>query len=343
VTPTAPAPAKVSDAAVREAAAALRSGEPAVLVLSGRALRARGTELAGRIAAKTGAELLAQSFNARSERGVGRVSVDRIPYPVDPAVQILAPFRQYVLVGAKVPVAFFAYPGKPSLLAAEGAAMHVLAAPGDDEIGALEALVDELDARKSTPVVAPRIALTPATGKITGEALGASVGALLPENCIVADESVSTGRAYFTPTRSAAPHDWLQNMGGSIGIGMPLATGAAIACPDRKVVCLEADGSAMYTVQALWTQAREGLDVTTVLINNRSYAILKGELANVGARNVGRKALDMLDLGRPDLDFVTLARGMGVPGARVETMEEFNRYFVEGMRTPGPYLVEVML
>ena len=132
-------------------------------------------------------------------------------------------------------------------------------------------------------------------------------------------------------------------MGGSIGIGLPLATGAAIACPDRKVVCLEADGSAMYTIQALWTQAREGLDVTTVLINNRSYAILKGELANVGARNVGRKALDMLDLSRPDLDFVALARAMGVPGARVETMDEFNRRFAEGVRMPGPYLVEVMI
>jgi len=335
--------AKVDDAAIRAAAEALRSGEPAVIVLSDHALRARGTELAGRIAAKTGAKLMAQSFNARTERGVGRVSVERIPYPVDQAVQALAPFRQFVLVGAKVPVAFFAYPGKPSLLAAEGAAMHVLADVAEDQIAALEALADALDARKSAPALAPRVNAAPATGAITGEALGISLGALLPENAIVADESVSTGRAYFAPTRSAAPHDWLQNMGGSIGIGLPLATGAAIACPDRKVICLEADGSAMYTIQALWTQAREGLDVTTVLFNNRSYAILKGELANVGARNVGRKALDMLDLGRPDLDFVTLARGMGVPGARVETMDEFNRRFSEGVRTPGPYLVEVML
>jgi acetolactate synthase-1/2/3 large subunit len=306
-------------------------------------LRARGSELAGRIAAKTGAKLMAQSFNARSERGVGRVSVERIPYPVDQAVQALASFRHFILVGAKVPVAFFAYPGKPSLLAAEGAAMHVLARPDEDEIAALDALVDELDARKTAPVLAPRVSLAPATGVVTGEALGASLGALLPEHAIVVDESVSTGRAYFAPTRSAAPHDWLQNMGGSIGIGLPLATGAAIACPDRKTICLQADGSAMYTLQALWTQAREGLDVTTVLFNNRSYAILKGELANVGAKNVGRKALDMLDLGRPDLDFVTLARGMGVPGARVTAMDEFNRRFVEGVRTPGPYLVEVML
>jgi acetolactate synthase-1/2/3 large subunit len=132
-------------------------------------------------------------------------------------------------------------------------------------------------------------------------------------------------------------------MGGSIGLGMPLATGAAVACPDRKVVTLEGDGSAMYTVQALWTQAREGLDVTTLLFSNHSYQILKGELANVGAGNPGRKALDMLDLNHPDLDFVALAKGMGVPGARVSDMEEFNRRLAEGIAAPGPYLVEVVL
>jgi acetolactate synthase-1/2/3 large subunit len=157
---------------------------------------------------------------------------------------------------------------------------------------------------------------TLATGAITPENLGASLAALLPENAIVVDEAVTTGRGFFAPTRLAPPHDWLSNMGGSIGMGMPVATGAAVACPDRKVVCLEGDGSGMYTLQALWTQAREGLDVTTLLFSNRSYAILKGELANVGAGNPGRKALDMLDLGHPDLDWVGLARSMGVPGAK---------------------------
>jgi len=219
----------------------------------------------------------------------------------------------------------------------------VLARPEEDALAALEALADALGARATAPALAPRIELRPATGAPNHLTLGASIAALLPENAIVADESVTIGRDFFPPTRSAAPHDWLQNMGGSIGFGLPVATGAAIACPDRKIVCLEGDGSAMYTIQALWTQAREGLDVTTVLLNNRSYAILKGELANVGAKNVGRKALDMLDLGRPDLDFVGIARSMGVPGARVETMEEFNRRFAEGVREPGPYLIEVMV
>jgi acetolactate synthase-1/2/3 large subunit len=179
------------------------------------------------------------------------------------------------------------------------------------------------------------------SGAITTGALGASIGALLSENAVVADEAMTTGRGFFAPTEAAAPHDWLSNMGGSIGFGPPLATGAAVACPDRKVVGLQADGSAMYTVQALWTQAREGFDVTTVLFSNRAYHILKGELASVGAGNPGRKALDMLDLGHPDIDWVGLAKSLGVPGARVADMDGFNRRFAEGLATPGPYLVEV--
>jgi acetolactate synthase-1/2/3 large subunit len=173
--------------------------------------------------------------------------------------------------------------------------------------------------------------------------LGQSIAALLPENAIVADEAVTTGRAFFTTTKATAPHDWLSNMGGSIGLGPPLATGAAVACPERKVVALQADGSAMYTVQALWTQAREQLDVTTVLFSNRTYQILRGELANVGAGNPGRKALDMLDLGNPDIDWVGLAKSLGVPGAQVTDMDQFNRRFAEGVGTPGPYLIEVVL
>jgi acetolactate synthase I/II/III large subunit len=337
------APAKpVSPEAVAEAARALGSGERCLILLTGRALRQQGLDLAGRIAAKTGARLMAQGSNARTQRGRGRVFVERVPYVVDQAVRVLSGLDHIILVGSKMPVAFFAYPEKPSLLSPPGAQGHVLARPDEDLIGALEALADELGAR-ATP--APAVNEPPpvkATGKITPEALGASLGALLPENAIVVDEAVTTGRGFFAPTRAAAPHDWLSNMGGSIGLGMPLATGAAVACPERKVVTLEGDGSAMYTLQALWTQAREGLDVTTLLFSNRSYQILKGELANVGAGNPGRKALDMLDLDRPDLDFVTLAKGMGVPGGRATDMEEFNRRLAEGIATPGPFLVEVV-
>ncbi|MGH7053750.1 MAG: acetolactate synthase large subunit, partial [Stellaceae bacterium] len=341
--PEIPPPAPPAREAVAEAARVLRSGAPTLILVTGRANLADGLELAGQIAAKTGARLMAQGSNARTQRGRGRVFVERIPYVVDQALSVLKGVEHIILVGSKMPVAFFAYPDKPSLLYPPEAKGHVLARPEEDAILALEWLADEVGARDTPAPVVNEPPPAPATGSITSAALGASIAALLPQEAIVTDEAVTTGRAFFGLTRTAAPHDWLSNMGGSIGIGMPLATGAAVACPGRKVVSLQADGSAMYTIQALWTQAREGLDITTVLFNNRTYQILKGELANVGAGNPGRKALDMLDLDRPTLDFLTLARGMGVPGARVETMEEFNRRFAEGIATPGPFLVEVIL
>jgi acetolactate synthase-1/2/3 large subunit len=340
--PAAPERAKVSEDAVKDAARALRSGEPAVLLITGPALREKGLELAGRIAAKTGARILAQTFNRRMERGAGRVPIERIPYPVEQALKTLEGVKHIVLAGSRVPVAFFAYPDKPSLLAPKDAQFTTLAKEDEDIVHALEWLADELGATQpveGSKYDPPRLA----TGRIEAATLAQSLGALIPANAIVVDEGVSTGRGFFPSTRQAHPHTWLQNMGGSIGIGMPLAVGAAVACPDRPVLNLEADGSAMYTIQALWTQARENLNVTTVIFNNRSYAILRHELTNVGAQNVGRKALDMLDLSRPDLDFVMLARGMGVPGERVDTMDDFNKAVARGLATPGPYLVEAML
>ncbi len=341
--PAAPKRAAVGQGPVDEAAKVLRSGEPTLLLLTGRALREDGLALAGQICAKTGARMIAQGSNARTQRGRGRVALERVPYVVDQALKVLDGLKHIILVGARMPVAFFAYPDKPSLLHPKDCQGHVLCTLDEEPIGALEALAEAVGAR-GTPVPAvdePRPEL--ATGAIEPMALGRSLGALLPENAIVVDEAVTTGRGFFAPTRAAAPHDWLSNMGGSIGMGLPLATGAAVACPDRKIVCLEGDGSGMYTLQALWTQAREGLDVTTLLFSNRTYAILKGELANVGAGNPGRKALDMLDLGNPNLDWVGLAKAMGVPGAKVTNMEEFNRRLGEGLATPGPYLVEVEL
>ena len=259
------------------------------------------------------------------------------------AVETLRPFKHIILVGSKPPVAFFAYPGKPSLLAQPDTQFHVLARPEEDIVHALEWLADELGARDAALDVAELELPGFATGAVTATAIGQSLCTLLPENAIVVDEGITASRNYFGPMCKARPHDWLQNMGGSIGIGPPMAVGAAIACPDRKVVALQADGSFMYTVQALWTQARENLDITTVVLANRAYAILRYELANVGASNVGRKALDMLDLGRPDIDWVSLARGMGVPGVRVETMEEVNRALERGLETRGPFLIEAVM
>lgn len=341
--PSVPERARVSSEAVDAAARVLRSGEPAMLFLTGQALREEGLELAGRIAAATGARLLAQGSNARLQRGAGRVPVNRLPYPVDQALDVLKDVRHLILVGSKAPVAFFAYPDKPSVLTPEDCEIHRLSELGEDSLTALEWLAEAVGAKKGTANIQKLARPELPTGPINPETLALSLGALLPENAIVADEAVTTGRGFYPYTAGAAPHDWLQNMGGSIGLGMPLATGAAIACPDRKVVCLEGDGSGMYTLQALWTQAREGLDVTTVVFANRSYQILKGELANVGAGNPGRKAMDMLNLDRPTLDWVAMAKGMGVDAVRVETIDEFNKAFAAGLATPGPYLVEAVL
>ncbi|HEV2094726.1 MAG TPA: acetolactate synthase large subunit [Rubrobacter sp.] len=333
--------AAASPEAIAAAARTLRSGEPTVLFLGGPALREPGLTLAGRIAASTGARLVAQTHNARVERGAGRVAVDFLPYPVDEALATLAGTGHLLLVGAKAPVAFFAYPGKPSELSPQGCDVRTLATPGEDVVGALEALADELDARKGTP---PQALETPPPGDdpIGFRNAAAAVAAALPEGAIVVDEALTGASAFVAGTRGAAPHDYLQITGGAIGIGLPLATGAAIACPDRKVVCLQADGSAMYTVQALWTQAREGLDVTTVILDNRSYAILKGELANVGAGG-GPKAHDMMELDRPALDWVAMARAMGVEAERAATIEEFERQLGAGLRSQGPYLIDLVL
>ena len=340
--PPAEGRAPVAPEAISEAARVLRSGEPAVLFLGGHALREPGLTLAGRIAAKSGARLLAQTLNARVERGAGRVAVDFLPYPVDDALATLADARHLVLVGSMEPVAFFAYPNKPSALSPPGCEVRTLAAPEEDVVQALEALAEELDAREGAPLQA-RDTPSPDGGVITPGAAGAAVGALLPEGAIVVDEALTAAPAFISGTRGAAPHDYLQVTGGAIGIGPPLATGAAVACPDRKVICLQADGSAMYTVQALWTQAREGLDVTTVVLNNRSYAILKRELANVGAGDAGRRALDMMELDRPALEWVDLAHGMGVEAGRAKTMQELDRQLAAGLRSEGPYLIDLVL
>jgi acetolactate synthase I/II/III large subunit len=342
--PAVPSRAKVSDAAIKAAAAVLRSGQPTVLMLTGVALRERALNVAGKIATKTGCHIMGQGSNARIQRGAGRVFFDRVPYPVDQALARLKDYKHYILVGARAPIAFFAYPNKPSQLWQKEAEIHTLATLDEDLLGALEALAEEVGASRSSAIVeASERPAMPTSSALNPETIAAVLGNLLPEGAIVCDESVTTGRGFFPFTKGAPPHDWLQNMGGSIGLGMPLATGCAVACPDRKVINLEGDGSGMYTVQALWTQARENLDVTTLVFANRTYQILKGELANVGAGNPGRKAIDMLDIGRPDIDWVGMARAMGAEASRATTVDELARQFKAGLATKGPYVVEVAL
>ena len=288
----------------------LRSGERATLLMGGDALRQTCLELAGRIAAKTGCGILTEGANTRLERGAGRVQVDRIPYVVEQALGVMRAAGNLVLVGAREPVAFFAYPDKPSLLMPENARSTQAGRHRRGHRAALEALAIELGAMQHAR--RPGRGAAPARAANRRDHAGRDclhLGRLLPEDAIVVDESVTTGREFFPETAGAPPHDWINNRGGSIGYGMPVAIGAAIACPDRKVIALEGDGSAMYTLQSLWTMAREGLDVTTLIFANGTYNILRGELTNVGVRNPGPRAVDMLSIGRPDLDWV-------VPGSR---------------------------
>ncbi|MDQ1510164.1 MAG: acetolactate synthase large subunit [Actinomycetota bacterium] len=334
--------APADDGEIRAIAEALRSGEPAALFVGGTACRASALAAARAIADASGAKLLCETFPARIERGAGRVPVDRIAYLAEFAAMQLDGLRHLVLVDAKAPVSFFAYPDKASWLSPEGCEIHTLAGPADDAPSALAALADALGA--SEPAARQQLAPPDLpSGPLTAQAVCAALGALLPEGAIVSDEGNTSGLFAAGATAGAPPHDWLCLTGGAIGQGLPVAVGAAVACPDRRVVALESDGSAMYTLQSLWTMAREGLDVTTILFNNGSYAVLNMELGRVGAEAGGPRAKAMLDIRRPDLDFVSLAQGMGVSATRATTAEDFNDQLARGFSAPGPSLIEAVV
>ncbi|WP_108658636.1 acetolactate synthase large subunit [Acuticoccus kandeliae] len=341
--PIAPTPPGAYDRAALDAAiAAIESGEKTLIYAGGAVLEdPELTGLLNAIAEKTGVTVLAPGSNRRIERGAGRARINKLPYPIDMALEVLAPYRHAILIEAPEPVGFFAYPNKPSRLLPDDTARVVLATAEEDGVGAVRALADRLGVRKPLVVDAAR-PVAPGAGSITYGALAAAIAAALPEGAIISDEGITVGRDIYGMTAGAPPMTWLAITGGSIGIGPPLATGAAVACPDRPVVALQADGSSMYTIQALWTQARENLNVTTVIFANQSYEILKQELFRVGA-NPGRSALDMLEINRPELDFVSLACGMGVPAKRVSDAAELCRAIADAVKEPGPFLIEAMI
>jgi acetolactate synthase-1/2/3 large subunit len=320
--------------AVEEAAKALGSGETCLILLGGDALRRAGLTAASRVANATGARLLAENAPARHERGAGIPHVDRLPYFGEVAAAQLADVKHMIMVGSSAPVSFFAYPGKPSVLHPEGCAFHYIGGAS-----ALEQLADLVGAGAvATPAPSARPDLP--TGDLTPDTIAAVVGALLPEGAIVSDEAITSGRSLPGATAGCPPHDWLCLTGGAIGQGMPVATGAAVACPDRPVINVQAEGSAMYTLQSLWTQARESLNVTTVVLNNAVYAILHIELMRTGAP-AGPGARALLDL--PGLDLATMSRGMGVPSSRVTTAEELADQLRVAIAEPGPHLIEAMV
>ncbi|WP_448613928.1 acetolactate synthase large subunit [Modestobacter sp. URMC 112] len=339
VRPRRPAPTVAPDV-VEQVAGVL--GEDTVLFLGGDAVTADGLLAAAQVAAGTGTRLLATTFPARMARGAGVPDVLKLPYAPDQGMAELKGVRHLVLAGTPEPVAFFGYPDKPGRMAPPDCTVHVLSLPEEDGVAALRALAERV-APDAVPQLAEAHRPELPTGALTPRAMAEVVGALLPERAVVVDEALTSGRYLPAATAGAPQHDWLTLTGGAIGYGLPVATGAAVACPDRPVVSLQADGSAMYTVQALWTQAREELDVTTVICDNGSYAILEHELENVGARSGGERAGRLLDLGGPSLDFVALATGMGVPATRATTAEELADQFRAALAEPGPHLIDAVL
>jgi acetolactate synthase-1/2/3 large subunit len=333
---------RVAPSVVEEVAAVLASGEPVVLFLGGDVMGEDGQLAAAQVAAGTGARLMSETFPPRTARGAGLPDVTRLPYPPEMAIAALEGTRHLVLAGAEQPVHFFAYPGLPGHPVPKDCAVHVLSAPGEDGVAALRALA-EVAAPGATPKLLEASRPELPTGKLTPRAMSAVVGALLPERAIVVDEALTSGVGLTELTSGAPRHDWLALTGGAIGDGLPMALGAAIACPDRPVIGIQADGSAMYTISALWSYAREQVDVTTIICDNGSYAILEHELSRVGAAGDGKRAKLLLELGGPDLDFVALAGGMGVPASRATTAEELADQLRRALAEPGPHLIDAVL
>jgi acetolactate synthase I/II/III large subunit len=335
---------KVSPQTIQEVVALLGNGKKTAIVLGSHAQQNDGLELAGRIAAKTDASLFCETFPSRLARGEGRVPVEMIPYVLEMALKALEAYQQLVLVGALYPVATFAYKGSPVVKVRPGCEVTTLATVEHDILGALGDLAKAVGAPPQPAARRSRSITSPPTGALTADAVGKSLCALMPENAILVDEGGTNQLAIYDCTEGARAHDYLKGVnGGAIGHGLPLALGAAVACPNRKTVLIQGDGCGMYTEQALWSMAREQADVTVVLLKNDDYAILEVELARVREGDANAKMQSVMHLNNPALDWVQIARGHGVPATRATTAEEFHKQFEAAMGTKGPRLIEAQI
>ena len=342
--PASQKPPAAEDASIQAIADAIRSGGRTAILLGGAALRDMPLQIASRIAAHSGVKLIAETFPTRMERGAGVPAVERLAYLAEMASLQLKNFDRLVLVDAKAPVSFFAYPGKKSYLVPDACAVLELATSTQDATASLKKLAMALGADNATPSLAAAARPPAPQGKsLTAEKVCKAVGHLLPDNAILVDEAITSGLMLSKYTAGAPRHDLLTLTGGAIGQGLPNAIGAAIACPQRPVVALIGDGSSMYTIQALWTIARENLNVTTIIFNNAAYSVLNVELERVGADKVGPKAKAQLDLKGPTLNFSEIGKGMGVPSVRAADPVAFTAALERALKTPGPHLIEAMV
>lgn len=341
---TQPSPEAASQTLVNEIAAILnKSGKKTAILLGRRVIMEEGLLAASKIAEKTGAKLLTEVFPTRLQRGAGIPSVERLAYLAEMAVVQLKGFDHLILIDAKAPVSFFAYPGKKSYLVPDECTLHNLVEIDQDALKSLKALVEAVGASYTAPKLEQAKRPNLPTGKLNAEKIMQSIGALLPDNAIISDEAQTSGLKLPSYTKGSPKHDLLTLTGGAIGQGLPVAVGAAVAGKNRPVLALIGDGSSMYTIQSLWTIVAEQLDVTTVIFNNGSYAILNIELERVGAEKAGPKAKAQLDISKPEIDFVSIAKGMGMPAERTRTSEEFNVALEKAFRNPGPHLIDAIV
>jgi acetolactate synthase I/II/III large subunit len=327
---------------IQDAARAVWKAKKPALLVNGTALGEAGLVACGRLQA-AGLKVITDTFVARHARGGARFAPERLAYFAEMAIEQLAGVDLLLVAGTKAPVAFFAYPGLPGSLSPEGASVFSLGGPESDSAAALASLADALEAPAASEPGSWSWPAPPTGDKFNPHTIGLSLAAHLPEGAMVSDDGVTSGLPIYLALTNAAPHDWLGHTGGAIGQGMPVAVGAAVARPDRKAVCLSGDGAGMYTVQSLWTMARENLDIVTIVFVNHAYRILKIELARTGAGNPGPAANGMLSLGEPEIDWVKLSESLGVGAEAVSTLDAFNDALARAVATRGPRLIAAML
>lgn len=337
-------PDTVPEDRITEIANLIRQNKKTVLLIGDRVMgdEKLATKVS-KIANAHGVRMMSSWYGAKVRRGACMPMYERLQYSVDKSVEMLAGTEHIIRIGARDPIAFFAYPNKPSRFAPPDCEDHILADLHEDIPVAIEGLFEALEANDAEPTLAPNKDAEIPHGDLNANAIWMAITALMPENSIVSDESVTASRNADFATQSALPHDWLHVTGGSIGQGLPVATGAAVAAPERQVFAMEADGSAMYTLQSLWTQAREALNVVNVIFNNQSYRILEIERKALCGKESGPRSDPMLSIGDPELNFVEIAKGMGVPATRVDNADCFVDALQRGIKEPGPCLIEAML
>ena len=332
---------RVSTATISSIADTLKAGKKTAFILDNLALREEGLEILGRIAEGAGGRLFREWLPSRIAMGAGRVRTETLPYGGAEGRELLSEFDQIVLVGAKIPVCPFSYENQPWVKIPENCNVHTLATADHDILAALEELATQLDLPEKASNRYNRKPGEPPTGPLSGNSIVQSLSILMPADSIVLDEAMLENVMFPLLMDGAAPFDFMAACpGGAIGAGPPVACGAAIACPNRKVILLEGDFSLMQGNTALWSMAQHNLDICVINYNNEGSASLSTELARVRQGEAQPKSIELLRIRKPTIDYAAMAESMGVPASRAETAEEFHLQLTKAMSTKGPHFID---